>query len=351
MRACWSSRETPSPFPLRLEAATTSEANRLKAAGPVRAQEYSWPRVARRHHDLYMRAVSGRTPLDDEDVPSPSLEIAVVAYGSPDALADALRPVAASWPTIVIDNSSSNAVRVVVEATGARYIDAGANLGFARGVNLAMRHRTPGRDLLLLNPDAVIQATALHALHAALHRDPWLGAVAPAQVDERGHHSRVTWPFPSVLRAWTEALGLGRWQRSEFVTGAVLLLRSDAIDQVGSFDERFFLYAEETDWERRAVNAGWQVAEIREIRALHLGAGTSKDSTRREAHFHASQERYYRKYDGDLGWCAVRLAVIVGAFPRMLLSRGERRRQHIARLRLYMRGPIRMEARMARTQE
>ena len=84
--------------------------------------------------------------------------------------------------------------------------------------------------------------------------------------------------------------------------GSVLLLRAEALDQVGALDERFFLYAEETDWAYRAHRLGWRHAAVHEVRAVHVGAGTSGDAARREAHFHASQERYLRKHYGALGW-------------------------------------------------
>ena len=340
----------PLALSLALETATGGEADRLRAEGQRRAQEFSWPRIAAKHRELYRRAI-GHPPSGSAGsvwtARLPGLEIAVIAYGSPDALADALQPVAGRWPITVIDNSSSTEVRTVAREAGATYIDAGANLGFASGVNLALDRRTPGRDLLLLNPDAVVDPDTLIELHTRLHKNPWLAAVSPAQIDGDGGRSVVTWPFPTPLRAWTEAFGFGRLQRPEFVIGAVLLLRSEAIDQVGRFDERFFLYSEETDWERRAVNGGWQLAEFDDLTAQHAGAGTSTDPSRRETHFHASQERYYRKHHGRTGWWIARAAIIFGSIARLAVL-SKRRSAHAARLRLYVRGPVQCELRMRR---
>src|SRR5690606_25793028 len=120
--------------------------------------------------------------------------------------------------------------------------------------NHALAHRqTPGTDVLLLNPDAVIDGDGVRRLHQALRADPDLASVAPAQVDADGRPARVVWPFPTPLRSWIEAKGLGRLndRHEDYVIGSVLLLRAETIEQVGGFDEDFFLYAEETDWARR----------------------------------------------------------------------------------------------------
>src|SRR5690606_22197724 len=124
---------------------------------------------------------------------------------------------------------------------------------------------------------------------------------------------------------WLEAFGLARFSRgARFVIGSVLLLRSEALAQVGGFDERFFLYAEETDWALRAHRLGWRHRSVPEVEAVHAAGGTSTDPRRREAHFHASQERYLRKHFGAAGWQSARLAVILGSLLRAAVLRGDR---------------------------
>jgi GT2 family glycosyltransferase len=125
----------------------------------------------------------------------------------------------------------------------------------------------------------------------------------------------------------------------------VLLLRAAALDEVGPFDERFFLYAEETDWQKRASDLGWRVALCPSVTATHVGAGTGGDTTEREAHFHASLERYMRKHYGTTGWWLFRTGVLAGSLLRALLVPGERGRRAAARFRLYRVGPCRAEER------
>ena len=194
---------------------------------------------------------------------SHDIEVLVVAFGAPTLLAECLTALGDALPVIVVDNSSDRQVRGIAEAHGARYIDPGLNLGFASGVNLGLsQRRRPDADVLLLNPDATITLDGVSRLHRFLHDRPDLACAAPTQVDsEGGSSARVGWPFPTPFGAWVEAFGLGRLRRGDtFVIGSVLLLRAGALAAVGNFDERFFLYAEETDWQRRAFELGWKTA-------------------------------------------------------------------------------------------
>jgi GT2 family glycosyltransferase len=277
-----------------------------------------------------------------------AVEVLVVAYGASDLLDRCLAALGGALPVTVVDNSSEGAVSAVTSRHGATYVDAGSNLGFAGGVNLGLRRRSQTRsDVLLLNPDATIAPRDVTELHTLLHTRPDLAAVAPSQVDPSdGNQARVAWPFPTPWGAWIEAVGLGGLRRRHgFLIGSVLLLRAAALDEVGPFDERFFLYAEETDWQKRASDLGWRVALCPSVTATHVGAGTGGDTTEREAHFHASLERYMRKHYGTTGWWLFRTGVLAGSLLRALLVPGERGRRAAARFRLYRVGPCRAEER------
>ena len=263
----------------------------------------------------------------------------VVAFGAPDLLLQALRPLAA-LDVVVVDNSSRVDVRAVCRTTGVRYVDPGRNLGFAGGVNLGVRTLGVDGDVLVLNPDAIVQASDLDRMLTVLHADRHTAAVAPRLVGPDGEQ-RASWPWPSPGHMWQEAVGLGRVaDRHDFLVGAVLLLSGQALAEVGTFDERFFLYAEETDWQRRAVDLGWQVKVVPEVVAVHTGAGTSTDGARRQALFHAGTETYIRKWFGPRGWLSYRAAAVVGAAARSLLPgpRGSAARRRVV---LYTRGPRR----------
>ena len=276
----------------------------------------------------------------------------VVAYHRPVQLDRCLAGLGGAVATTVVDNSRSGGVCSVVFKHGAEYIDPGKNLGFGAGVNVALRRLLdgPARDILLLNPDATLTPDDLEVLLDYLHaRDnERVAALSPRlQGGEDGDEQRVEWPFPSPARGLAEALGLGRLPaRRTFVIGAVLLLRWEALREVGLFDERFFLYAEEVDWQRRALALGWKSQLCDEVVASHVGAGTSNDPLRREALFYAAHETYIRKWYGSSGWWIYRCAACLGAAGRAAVLRSERRAAARRRALLYLRGPRRSASRM-----
>jgi GT2 family glycosyltransferase len=321
----------------------------LQAAGHERARECSWDAVADDYFDLYRSVAHERVARQQASATAlPGVEVVVVAYGAPELLRAALTPVA-HLPVTVVDNSSLAEIASICAELGVRYIDAERNAGFAAGVNLALADRlVPGADVLLLNPDARFEPEQVTILQQELRSEPDLASVGPAQHDDHGHAARVEWPLPSPRNAWLEAVGLGRLQSgARYAIGSVLLLRAEALEQVGGLDERFFLYAEETDWARRAHTLGWRHRAISDAHAVHVGAGTSGDAKRRDLHFYASQERYYRKHFGAAGWQSARSAGWLGATVRGMLLHGERRAQAWRRAAVYARGPVRAESRLA----
>lgn len=317
----------------------------LRRLGLDRAASCSWQAVGAAYVDLYRSALHGAAGAGSGER---GVEVIVVAYGTPDLLRQALAPVR-SLPVTVVDNSSLPEIAALCDELGVRYLDPGRNGGFAAGVNIALGDRlVPGADVLLLNPDAVVSERDVSELHAALRRRDDLASVGPAQLDRAGGQARVSWPFPSPRRAWLEALGLARFGRGpEFVIGSVLLLRAEALEQVGAFDERFFLYAEETDWAYRAHRLGWHHLVVPEVVATHLGGATSSDPSRRDAHFHASQERFLRKHFGAIGWLSARVAIWLGAMARAAVHPGERGREARRRAAIYRLGPVHVESRFA----
>jgi GT2 family glycosyltransferase len=281
---------------------------------------------------------------DAPEVDAP--EVVIVAYGAPGPLEMCLAALAGAWRPIVVDNSSEPATRAVVETHGGVYVDPGRNLGFGAGVNYALKHRLrPGADVLLLNPDATITPAGIARLQRGLRDNATAACIAPQQVDPAdGETAKVWWPIPTPGGAWMEAIGLGSLRKQPgFVIGSVLLLRAAAIEDVGGFDEQFFLYAEETDWEIRALGRGWTIAMCPDVTATHVGAGTGGDPVRRMTHFHASHERLIRKHHGTTGWLVYRAATVAGSLGRVAILHGERRRAAQARLRLYLQGPCRAE--------
>jgi N-acetylglucosaminyl-diphospho-decaprenol L-rhamnosyltransferase len=145
---------------------------------------------------------------------------------------------------------------------------------------------------------------------------------------------RSAWPFPSAGRLLLEALmlhrplrriglleDLGTWAHDEertvdFLIGACLLLRREALDQVGGFDEEFWLYGEEAELQRRMAARGWEVVFTPHARTIHVGGASSAVSETRLRHFYRGQKRFLEKHGGPLAWPLARAALLIGSLLR-----------------------------------
>lgn len=231
------------------------------------------------------------------------LTLAIINYETPDLVADCVRSIHASPPgepfeVLVIDNGSSPATLTALRALeGARIVETGVNGGFATGVNRCVAEAAAEADAIaVLNSDIVIQPGSLDALAAAARR-PGVGLAAPVMLDRHGRVQRsghrrfptlwTTWmsiciplafvqalaeravPHPSSLSVAEHEAGV----RPQHVMGAVMVVRREAFEQVGGFDEGFFMYLEETEWQRRLHERGWAVELVPGARVLHLHRG------------------------------------------------------------------------------
>jgi len=192
--------------------------------------------------------------------------------------------------TVVVDNGSSDGtVDVVRERFPQVRVIESSNDGLAAGWNRGIAE-TGSEHVLVLNADAWLVEDALSRLVAAADRHPRAAAVGPKLLNPDGSLQRSVRGFPTTWRLATEYLylrklaprsrslnafyGAGFDHESEraveWVMGACFLLRRNAYDEVGPFDERFFLFSEEVDWMRRATDRGWSVVFTPEARCVHV---------------------------------------------------------------------------------
>lgn len=223
--------------------------------------------------------------------------VLIVAYRNPQLLAACLAAVdehLPELPVLVWDNSGPDHPGmddVVTAYPGVRWFLGSANVGFAAAVN-ALADEVAEHNLLLLNPDAILRGP-LRATFAALTQ-PGVAAAAPMVCDDTADSVRhrdwdVAHRDHSVVRALVSRAGYadrlrGSWfselYREQptsvdgYLTGACLAVSRDAWQAVGCFDEEFFLYGEESDWQRRARTAGWSLQLVTEPGATHTGHGT-----------------------------------------------------------------------------
>lgn len=255
------------------------------------------------------------------------VSVVVVTYRSAGEIHGCLDSVAAAaaevaLEAIVVDNHSQDGTveRVRDAHPGVGLIVNDDNLGFAAGCNRGIA-ATTGDLVLLLNPDARLQSGTLSALVRHLDENADVGLVGPALESSPGSLQRdisATGIFPSFWQALHEYTRLGRWypdspwvrdyflagfdRRSTrsvaMVQGACLLVRRAVLQEVGVFDERFFLYFEETDLCKRAIDAGWRVHYLGEVAAVHAGSRSSADRRPNAREFIRSLYAFHRKHYG-----------------------------------------------------
>lgn len=238
----------------------------------------------------------------------------------------------------VVDNGSTDGSLEAVERFAlsaplpVRIVRAGTNLGFGAACNLGIEG-CAGRFVVLVNSDAFVQAGALQKLRAYLLKHPEVGVVGPLLLNPDGSVQESRFPFPSPVRALGENLGLvhlARWWRGglspdyslthHWLSGACLMFPREVWVRSGGFDESFFLYAEETDWQRRLCDASWGIRFEPEACVVHLGgaSGLSSKMSVRE-HFFTGADRYQLKHHGRGGALLFRAATALGAALRALL--------------------------------
>ncbi|WP_255769404.1 glycosyltransferase [Pseudarthrobacter sulfonivorans] len=210
----------------------------------------------------------------------------------------------------------------------------GGNLGYAGGINAATRRAGAADAFLVLNPDMRLQPGAVRAMREKMAASG-AGAVVPLLVDDDGSIYPSLRREPSITRAFGDALlgsklpGRPGWLSEmdydadsyrqshtvDWATGAALLIRADIVGLVGEWDERYFLYSEETDYLRRIRAAGATVWFEPRARMRHSRGG-SGTSPMLDALMAVNKIRYVRKFNSSHYAAAFHSAVLLSAFLR-----------------------------------
>ena len=250
----------------------------------------------------------------------PTLTIVIVSYNARADLERCLESLHTPAPQVpheivVVDNASSDesaaAARRWPDVT---VIDAGANLGFARANNLAIR-ATSAPLVLLLNSDTVVPAGAVDHLVAVLDAHPDIAVAAPRLVDGHGQpelsFGRMIGPF-NELRQKLLMLGHARGvpivrafvdratrveHRPDWVSGACLLVRRVDAEAVGLLDERYFMYTEDVDFCAAVRARGRSVLFTPAVEIVHLrGRSAASAPTATNRAYRQSQLAFYEKH-------------------------------------------------------
>lgn len=221
----------------------------------------------------------------------------VVTYNSSSVIGQCLDGLAPAHgdglvKVVVVDNASKDgtAQQIRVSHPWVRVIESGGNIGFGRGCNLGLAEADTPYGLLL-NPDALLPEEALKLLVAFMDAHPKAMAAAPATWVYGDSQLQNAGGLPSPLEILKVAAGVSSHVRgtspinpgqppfrTDWLGGGIMLLRMAHFRQLGGFDPAFFLYFEETDLCRRAVDAGFELWAVGEAVARHIGGTAAKAS-------------------------------------------------------------------------
>jgi GT2 family glycosyltransferase len=260
------------------------------------------------------------------------LGIIIVNWNTRDLLRDCLNSLAAakgnfSSKVVVVDNASSDGSAEMVqrEFPDVMVIASPTNDGFSLANNKGLRalgldqgcgDDTP-RYALILNPDTVVPPTALCDMIAFMDANPTIGVSGPKLIMLDGNLDmacRRSFPTPEISfyrmiglsRLFPKSYRFGRYNMTyldpdvetevDSVVGAFMLVRRDAIQQVGLFDDVFFMYGEDLDWAFRIKQAGWNVMYHPQVTVTHVKRAASRQSKRAQREFYRAMLIFYRKH-------------------------------------------------------
>jgi N-acetylglucosaminyl-diphospho-decaprenol L-rhamnosyltransferase len=273
------------------------------------------------------------------------VSVVVVTYNALPLLERSLESVQ-GYETIVVDHGSTDGtVDFVRERFPEARVIEQENLGFGTGNNTGMR--AASRDyFLLLNADAWVLGDAVERLVEFAETQPEAAVVGPKLLNPDGTLQRSVRGYPSTWRIATEYLFLRKLaprsrlfnafygagfdhesvREAEFLGGACLLVRREAFEQVGGFDEDFFMMSEEVDWCYRFRQAGWKVLFYPGAEVVHVLTSSANPAMFR--HLVRGHLRFLAKHRGAREAERARRLMIVALRLRGLVFRGERGRAY-----------------------
>lgn len=225
----------------------------------------------------------------------------------------------------VVDNASTDDSVKIVRSLfpWVHLIASEVNLGFTRANNLVLKSRMmedPPAFFLLLNPDTEVAPDAICLMLDFMGANPEVGVVGPKLLNPDGTVQPSRRRFPSLLTAFLESTII-QWrlwkdnpvlrhyymadkpedetQEVDWLTGACLMVRREAVEAAGYLDENFFMYSEELDWCRRIKSSGFKIVYLPQATVIHHSAQSSEQvKPLQHIHFQRSKILYFRKYFG-----------------------------------------------------
>jgi len=273
----------------------------------------------------------------------PRTLIVTVTYSSTEALRPFLESVADAGESVgevvVAENASPEAERTrqLAEEFGATFVHAGGNLGYGRGIAAGVAGATRPYDFILaVNPDVTFEPGAVDRLVEAAQELPQGGSFGPKILTAEGDVYPSARRLPSLRTGVAHGLFGRLWpsnpwsaayrvegetehrRTAGWLSGACVLIRRSAYEQVGGFDPAYFMYFEDVDLGRRLGEAGWSNYYVPEAVITHTGAHSAgREVKRMEKAHHDSAYLYLRRRYSAWYYAPLRLALRLGLWGRL----------------------------------
>jgi len=243
----------------------------------------------------------------------PRVSIIIANWNTRDLILQCLSSIRRHSPhceAIVVDNGSTDGSNAAIEREfpEAKIIRHAENQGYARANNAGVRAAS-GEYLLFLNSDTILMGDTVDGLCDLLRDHSRLAACSPRLVQQNGRAQPYAFGNdPTLGYLFSRALvragirkPLHDWdttivQKVDWVSGACLLMRRSAFEQVGGFDENIFMYFEDNDLCLRLRQAGWKVVYAPHVAVVHLGGASVSSDISRNHYYYQSLRYFYSKH-------------------------------------------------------
>ncbi len=271
-----------------------------------------------------------------------AISFIIVNWNTRDILMDCLNSIYKTVTDIdreiyVVDNNSTDGSQAAVKKKfpDVKLIENETNTGFAHANNQALK-TMQGRFAVLLNSDAVLNDNAIKKLLAFMTSTPRAGIAGVQLLNDDGSRQNSIDNFPStgteifnksILRLFFPGKYPSK-NRSyqnpievDSVIGACMIVRKEAIEEVGVFDEDYFIFLEETDWCFRMYKKGWKVYHVPDAEVFHL-SGHSKKKTpwRSQIEYYISLYKFFRKNSSSISYLTLRILKPSKIFINLILN-------------------------------
>ncbi len=277
-------------------------------------------------------------------MPKTDLTVIIVNYNSGPLLQQAVTAVLASTASLellVCDNASSDSSFKNLAANAGSdsrltLIENVSNLGFAAANNIALG-QSKSEFILLLNPDCLVQPDTFARMLHTLRQYPDVGMAGCRILNPDGsEQAGCRRMLPDAGSGIARAFGIRRSSAVnidlntelvpenpvyvEAISGAFMLLRQQALSDVGPLDEDYFLHCEDLDWCKRFADAGWKILFVPSVEVIHhQGTCSQRTPVRVSWHKHNGMARYYRKFLAADRFFLFNWVVYVGIYLRFLM--------------------------------